>query len=387
MEEVILSVLIPTYNQEAYIEKALDSVLEQKTQYKYEVLVGEDVSTDNTRNVLKKYEKEHPGKITVFYRENNLGRAVGVLDNHMDLYNKAQGKYVIFLEGDDYWVDDNKIEEQVSFLERHADYVAVAHNCKVVDRLGHDRGISYPECKDEEYTVKHINNYLNDSEDVYIKRRNLPLSDVPYMFFGNMPIDGGNFILTPEEKDEILSKEPQAEKYIHKYIMARDFLNGGEKYCIWLDHYNPAELQKCPLILERIENVKILRSKSKRKATRELSKIPTRFGVVSQPLTDYILVPLTTSANREYIPMTIVDKDVIANNTCGVVNSDDKFILGVLTSKMHMTWVKFVAGRLKEDYRYLANVDEFLPITMAYIGKYTYEWNTHMQLVNVLRTY
>ena len=227
----------------------------------------------------------------------------------------------------------------------------------------HDRPVKklfkYPKInsqKYEEYTVEHINNYLNDSEDVYIKRRNLPLSDVPHMFFGNMPIDGGNFILTPEEKDEIISKEPQAEKYIHKYIMARDFLNGGEKYCIWLDHYNPAELQKCPLILERIENVKILRSKSKRKATRELSKIPTRFGVVSQPLKDYILIPLTTSANREYIPMTIVDKDVIANNTCGVVNSDDKFILGVLTSKMHMAWVKFVAGRLKEDYRYSSSI-------------------------------
>lgn len=227
----------------------------------------------------------------------------------------------------------------------------------------HDRPIKklfkYPKInspKYEEYSVDHINNYLNDSEDVYIKRRNLPLSDVPHMFFGNMPIDGGNFILSKEERDEIISKEPQAEKYIHKYIMARDFLNGGEKYCIWLDHYNPAELQKCPLILEKIENVKIMRSKSKRKATRELSKIPTRFGVVSQPSTDYILIPLTTSANREYIPMTIVNKDTIANNTCGVVNSDDKFLLGVLTSRMHMVWVRYVAGRLKEDYRYSSSI-------------------------------
>lgn len=227
----------------------------------------------------------------------------------------------------------------------------------------HDRPVKklfkYPKInsqKYDEYTVKHINNYLNDSEDVYIKRRNLPLSDVPHMFFGNMPIDGGNFILTKEEKDEIISREPQAKKYIRKYIMARDFLNDGEKYCIWLDHYNPAELQKCPLILKRIENIKNLRSKSKRKATRNLSKTPTRFGVVSQPSNNYILIPLTTSANREYIPMTIVDKNVIANNTCGIVNSDDKFLLGVLTSKMHMTWVKFIAGRLKEDYRYSSSI-------------------------------
>ena len=227
----------------------------------------------------------------------------------------------------------------------------------------HDRPVKklfkYPKInsqKYDEYTVKHINNYLNDSEDVYIKRRNLPLSDVPHMFFGNMPIDGGNFILTKEEKDEIISREPQSKKYIRKYIMARDFLNDGEKYCIWLDHYNPAELQKCPLILKRIENIKNLRSKSKRKATRNLSKTPTRFGVVSQPSNNYILIPLTTSANREYIPMTIVDKNVIANNTCGIVNSDDKFLLGVLTSKMHMTWVKFIAGRLKEDYRYSSSI-------------------------------
>lgn len=208
----------------------------------------------------------------------------------------------------------------------------------------------------EEYTVKHINNYLMDYEDIYIKSRLSPVCDVPDMRFGNMPIDGGNFILKKEEKDAIISKEPQAEKYIHKYIMAKDFLNSGEKYCIWLDDYNPAELQKCPLILERIENVRKIRSESKRKATRELSKTPTRFAVISQPSNDYILIPLTTSSNREYIPMTIVNKDVIANNTCGVVNSDDKFIFGILTSKMHMTWVKFVAGRLKEDYRYSSSI-------------------------------
>lgn len=227
----------------------------------------------------------------------------------------------------------------------------------------HDRRVKklfkYPKINSpryEEYTVEHINNYLIDYGDVYIKTRRAPLCNVPLMLFGSMPNDGGNLLLTKDEKEELVSKEPQADKYIHKFIIGRDFLNGGEKYCIWLEHYNPAELQKCPLILERVEKVRILRNKSKRKATKELAKIPTRFGEVRQPQTDYILIPLTTSVNREYIPMSIMDKDIIVNNTCGVVNSDDKFILGVLTSKMHMTWVKYVCGKLKGDYRYSPSI-------------------------------
>lgn len=155
MDEIELSVLIPTYNQERYIVTALDSVLAQKTKYKYEILVGEDVSTDSTRAVLKEYESAHPQRIKVYYREVNLGCSNAPLDNHMDLYNRARGKYVIFLEGDDYWLDENKVSAQIDFLENNPEYIAVAHNCTVVDENGRKKDESYIECKDTEYTLKH----------------------------------------------------------------------------------------------------------------------------------------------------------------------------------------------------------------------------------------
>jgi len=156
MSDIMVSVVIPTYNHERYIKKALDSVLMQKTQYTYEILVGEDKSTDNTRNVLEKYERDHPGKITVFYREHNL--SCDKYENASDLRRRAKGKYLITLEGDDFWISDKKIEKQVSFLESNLEYIAVAHNCIVVGDDGEPLDETYPYCKNEEYSIK---DYLN----------------------------------------------------------------------------------------------------------------------------------------------------------------------------------------------------------------------------------
>ncbi len=227
----------------------------------------------------------------------------------------------------------------------------------------HDRPVKklfkYPKITSpryEEYNVEHINNYLMDYEDVYIKTRRTPLENVPHMMFGNMPNDGGNLLLTPEEKEELIRKEPQAEKYIHPFISAREFLNNGERYCIWLENYNPAELQRCPLILERVEKVRDLRNKSKRKETQELAKTPTRFGEVRQPDSNYILVPRVSSVNREYIPMAFFDKDKIVSDSCSCVPNAELYDFGILTSKMHMTWVKYICGKLKGDYRYSPSI-------------------------------
>ena len=154
MEEIMLSIVLPVYNHEKYIAQALDSVLMQKTKYSYEVLVGEDASADNTGMILKEYEKTYPGKFKVFYREKNMfqmGKS-----NSLDLRQRAKGKYLVFLEGDDFWTDENKIERQISFLEEHPDYIAVAHNCVVVGETSAPNGENYPECKDGEYTLGHF---------------------------------------------------------------------------------------------------------------------------------------------------------------------------------------------------------------------------------------
>ena len=150
----LLSIYVPTYNHENYIEKALDSIFMQKTKYSYEVLVGEDCSTDNTRNVLKKYEKKNYSNLKIFYRQQNMSKME--VTNAMDLILRCSGKYLIALEGDDYWIDAYKIEKQISFLESHPDYLAVSHRCLVVDKYGNANGEKYPECTERHYTYRHF---------------------------------------------------------------------------------------------------------------------------------------------------------------------------------------------------------------------------------------
>lgn len=153
IDDPMLSIYVATYNHEKYIVKALESILMQKTKYSYEVLIGEDCSTDNTRAILKEYEKKLPSNFTIFYREKNMSKLE--IGNTMDLKLRCRGKYIIALEGDDFWIDELKIEKQIDFLETHPDYVAVAHNCIVVDADSVPNGEKYPECTDNEYTLRH----------------------------------------------------------------------------------------------------------------------------------------------------------------------------------------------------------------------------------------
>ena len=168
--EVILSVYVATYNHEKYIVRALDSILMQKTKYNFEVLVGEDCSTDSTRAVLKEYEKQHPDKFTIFYREKNMHNTS--CNNARDLKQRCRGKYIIALEGDDFWTDEYKIEKQISFLENHPEYIAVAHRCVVVDEDSNPNGETYPQCLDSEYTFKHFFSELMPGQLATVMYRN-----------------------------------------------------------------------------------------------------------------------------------------------------------------------------------------------------------------------
>lgn len=150
---IMLSIYVATYGHEKYIKEALDSILMQETKYAYEVLIGEDASPDHTREILKEYEKKYPGKFQIFYRKTNMYNSS--YTNAMDLRSRCKGKYMIALEGDDFWIDAKKLEKQIDFLENHPQYVAVAHNCIIVDKNSKPTGQKYPECKDLEYTLKH----------------------------------------------------------------------------------------------------------------------------------------------------------------------------------------------------------------------------------------
>jgi calcineurin-like phosphoesterase family protein len=213
-----------------------------------------------------------------------------------------------------------------------------------------------PKSEAHEIIVKNINAYLVDANNIFISSRSNPLCDVPEIIFGSMPNDGGNFLLTDEEKEQLIKDEPQAKKYIRPLLSAREFLNGENRWCIWLLDANPADINKCPLIKKRINLVKQLRENSNREATRKLAETPSLFGEIRQPESDYIFIPLTTSENRKYIPIALIDKNIIVNNTCSIIPNVNLYHFGILTSVMHMAWMRYVCGKLEGRFRYSNNI-------------------------------
>lgn len=186
----MLSIYVPVYNHEAYIAQALDSILMQKVNFKYEVLVGDDVSTDNTRAILESYQKAHPDVFTMFYRDHNMYREP--INNGRDLLSRCKGKYIIPLEGDDFWTDELKLQKQVDFLEAHPEYQAVAHNCVVVGADSQPIDEAYPECKDTEYTLDHYAFDIMPGQSATVMCRNFVtqnLYDTSFMDLNLVPGD------------------------------------------------------------------------------------------------------------------------------------------------------------------------------------------------------
>ena len=154
----------------------------------------------------------------------------------------------------------------------------------------------------------------------------------------------------------MIVKEPVAAKYFRPYVGADEFLNGGVRFCLWLKGANPAELRKCPTIFQRIQNVRDLRLKSTAKATRQKAETPQLFFFISHPDSAYILIPGVSSERRKYVPIRIMDANTIASNLVHIVPIATLYHFGVLTSAMHMAWMRQVGGRLKSDYRYSGNI-------------------------------
>lgn len=206
-----------------------------------------------------------------------------------------------------------------------------------------------------EIKAKNINPYLVDARDVLIENRSTPICDVPKMMYGSKPTDGGHFILNDEEKIAFIKSEPQSKKFIKPFLSAKEYLNGEKRWCIWLVDAEPKEIKECPLIIQRIELVKKFRNESVAASTRDY-KYHTLFRQVTQPINDFLLVPRTTSENRNYIPIGFFKKDNIVSDTCQSIPNATLYHFGVLTSKMHMAWVKYVCGRLESRYRYSKDI-------------------------------
>lgn len=197
-----------------------------------------------------------------------------------------------------------------------------------------------------------ISPYLVAGPDRIVNARGKPLCAVPEIVFGSMPNDGGHLLMTAEDRQSLLRDEPGAAKYLRRFVGAEEFLNGVERWCLWLYGENPAEFRRLPAVMERVHAVAVHRGKSKRETTKELANTPACFGEIRQPDCAYLLIPSVSSERRRYIPIGFMRPEVIASNLVLLVPGADLYHFGVLSSAMHMAWVRRVGGRLESRYRY-----------------------------------
>ena len=204
--------------------------------------------------------------------------------------------------------------------------------------------------------VRNISPYLVDAQNIFILPRTSPICDVPIMQNGGKPTEGGFLILSSDEKDDMIRKEPLSEKYFRPYMMGKDFIQRQPRYCLWLVTANPSELKKCKLILLRVEQVKAYRLASPKPATQKKAETPTLFDEVRECSSDYVAIPKVSSENRRYIPLDYLSKDIIPGDSLFMIQGISLYHFGVLTSNVHMAWMRTVCGRLKSDYRYSKDI-------------------------------
>lgn len=216
----------------------------------------------------------------------------------------------------------------------------------------------YPDIKGEpiENSVKNINPYLVEAGDVVVRSRQKPLCPVPEIGIGNKPIDGGHYLFTTEERDDFLKKEPRAARFFRRWIGSDEFINGWERWCLWLGETPLEELREIPLVWERVEAVKRTRLESKSPPTQKLAEKPTRFHVENMPKGNYLVIPEVSSERRRYIPIGYENQETLASNLVKIIPNATLFHFGILHADMHMAWVRYVCGRLKSDYRYSKDI-------------------------------
>ena len=226
------------------------------------------------------------------------------------------------------------------------------------DKLPNPRLFDYPTPRSapHEIPAKSINPYLVDGPDVLVYSRSTPLSPVPSMVSGNKPIDNGQYLFTPERKAEFLAIEPQAAPYFKRWLGGEEFINGTERWCLWLGDASPSELDQLPEAKKLVLAVQEYRAASKSLPTQKLAATPRRFHVEFIPTGPYLAIPEVSSERRTYIPIGFLDVDVIVSNKLRLIPNTSPYLFGVITSHMHMTWMRQVGGRLKSDYSYSAGI-------------------------------
>lgn len=290
-----------------------------------------------------KFEIEENLTLCAFVSTNSIsqGEQVGVLWN--ELFQKYHIK-IFFAHRTFKWGNEAKGNAAV-----HVVIIGFAnfnYNPKSI--------YEYEDIKGEphEIKVKNINPYLIEGKDFIINTRNKPISNVPEMFKGSQPTDGGNLLLSDDEKNEFLKLEPQTDKFIKPFVSAREFLHNQKRWCFWMVDAKPSDLQQCPNLLKRIEAVRQFRLESTKAATVKWARMPSLFTENRQPNSDYVLIPRHSSENRKYIPFGFFNPDSIIADSCNSIPNATKYHFGILSSDMHMVWIKNICGRLESRFRY-----------------------------------
>jgi len=220
--------------------------------------------------------------------------------------------------------------------------------------IAEKRIFEYDDIKGEphELKVKNINAYLIEGNDIALVPISKPICQVPEMKNGSKVVDGGNLLFSETEKDDFLRIEPGAEKYIREFIGSDEYINNFKRYCLWLKDADPAEMRRLPLVIERLEKVKKMREASTDLNTKKWAIFPSLFMAERQPSTNYLLIPRVSSENREYIPIGYLAPATIISDRATALPNATPYVFGVVTSIMHMAWMKYTCGRMKSDYNY-----------------------------------
>jgi hypothetical protein len=209
---------------------------------------------------------------------------------------------------------------------------------------------------DRAQIVNNINGYLLDAENIFIESRSKTLCNVPNIGIGNKPIDGGFYLFEKDEMKEFIAKEPASAQYFHPWYGSREFINQCPRYCLWLGDCSPAELRKMPECMKRVEQVREYRLSSPSAGTVKLADKPTHFHVENMPKSTYIVIPKVSSEHRRYVPIGFMTPNIFCSDLVFIVPNATLYHFGVLTSNVHMAWMRAVCGRLEMRYRYSKDI-------------------------------
>lgn len=290
---------------------------------------------------------QNTGVCTAFVSTNSITQGEQVAAVWKPLYDRFD-VHIDFAWRTFIWNSESNEKAHV-----HCVIVGFSHNTVHTNNINYDRMI-YSE--GGTITANNINPYLINAPDIFIESRKTTLNDIPMMVYGNKPTDGGNLFLSPEERDVLWEREPDIRPYIKQIYGASEYINNIKRYCLWLVGISPNIARKSNFIRERVKAVREFRLSSSKKQTKESANTPMLFQEIRQPDSKYIIVPCHSSQARRYIPLGFVSQDIIVNNAVQIIPMATIYHFGILTSNVHMAWVRTVCGRIKSDYRYSKDI-------------------------------